>query len=130
MIRALSRVDTYALDHGLSDWQQNEADPTTYNDGSNLPTLTVEIAKAPSQIGSLSLLYVAQPVTLDGSGIHLTVPDEVEGALLWGALADLLSADGEAHDPERGQFAETMYQMIVEMTEALLEGAPDGGGES
>src|SRR5579864_4960764 len=27
-VKALARVDAYALDHGLSDWQQNEAEPT------------------------------------------------------------------------------------------------------
>jgi hypothetical protein len=125
-VRALVRTDAYALDHGLLDWQQNFADPTVYNDGSNLPTLTLEVAKAPNRAGVMTLLYVAQPATLDGSGVGLNVPDEVEMALMFGALADLLGADGESHDPERAQFCESMYQMIVEMTNTLLGGVPDG----
>lgn len=124
-IKSLARTDTFQLDHDLSDWQQNSAAPVSYNDGSNLPTLTVEIAKSPNVAGSMTLLYVAQPVSLDGSGVNLTIPDEAEGAVLWGALADLLGADGESHDPERAAFAQTMYQMTVEMIDTLLEGAPD-----
>lgn len=124
-IRALTRTDAYQLDHGLPDWQQNFADPNAYNDGSNLPTLTLEIAKAPFREGSMSLLYVAQPVTLDGSGVKLTVPDEAEGALLWGALADLLGQDGEGHDMERAVFCSQMCDMITELINTLLEGSPN-----
>lgn len=123
--RTLSRTDSYDLDHGMPDWQQNPGDPTVYNDGSDLPTLTVEIARAPSRVGVLNLLYAAEPATLDGSGINLSIPDEMEGAVLWGALSDLLGSDGESHDVERTQFCESMYGMIVDMTNSLLGGPPD-----
>src|SRR5579859_1344464 len=77
--KALSRVDTFSLDHELLDWQQNTDIPTLYNDGSNLPTLEVEIIKAPSQVGTMTLGYVAQPATLNGAvgaPVNLTIPDE------------------------------------------------------
>lgn len=122
-IKSLARTDAFQLDHGMLDWQQNQDVPTTYNDGSDLPTLTVELAKAPAGVGTMVLGYVPQPVTLDGTGISLNIPDEMaECGVMWGALADLLSADGPANDPERAQFCEMRYSLCVDMTRAMLEG--------
>jgi hypothetical protein len=122
LVKSMARVDAYELDHGLSDWQQNFANPTMYNDGSDLPTLTVELAKAPSGPGTMTLLYQAQPVALTGLGASLSVPDECESAILYGALAELLGSDGEAFDPQRAQYCEDRYQLAVQLTNTLLGG--------
>lgn len=122
-ITSLPRTDAYALDNGMIDWQQNFADPTVYNDGSDLPTLTIEIAKAPAQVGSMTMGYVAQPATLTGLGVNLTIPDEMESAVLWGTLGELLSSEGEGNDPERAEYCFMRYDLAVEMTKALLEGS-------
>lgn len=124
-IKSLGRSDSFELDNELNDWQQNFDVPVVYNDGSDLPTLTLEIAKAPSQIGGMELDYVGQPVTLNGvvgSPVKLTVPDECESAVLYGALAQLLGQDGEAYDPERAQYCESRYMLAVELTNALTGG--------
>jgi hypothetical protein len=121
-VKSLSRVDAFELDQGLQDWQQNFADPQFYNDGSDLPTLTVELAKAPAGVGVMTLLYQAQPVTLTGGGVFISVPDELESAVLYGALAILLSSDGQAFDPERAQYCEDRYQLAVQLTNTLMEG--------
>lgn len=125
--RALTRTDAFQLDHGLLDWQQNSDLPSLYNDGSDLPTLTVEIAKAPSQLGTLFLDYVAQPVTLTGNvggpPVNLSITDEMESALLYGAMATLLVQEAEAHDPDRAAYCELRYNLTVEMTKLLMEGA-------
>lgn len=125
-ITAMTRTDSYQLDMGLLDWQQNYDDPTVYNDGSDLPTLTVEIAKAPANAGTMTMLYIAQPVTLTGAGVKLSVPDEFESAILWGTLADLLSSEGETNDDERAAYCEMRYQLCVDMAKALIEGAMMG----
>jgi|SRR5215831_1991278 len=121
-LHALARVDSFQLDHGFLDWQQNFADPTCYNDGSDLPTLTVELAKAPANEGQMKLMYVAQPQTLANAPTALGVPDEFSWPILFGALADCLVAEGDSHDPQRGAFCESMYDLGVEMTRAMLEG--------
>lgn len=121
-ITALTRTDAYALDHGLPDWQQNFDAPTTYNDGSDLPTLTIEIAKAPQNAGNMTLLEVVQPAILTGAGVLLSIPDEFESAILWGTLADLLSSEGEGCDNERASYCETRYSICVDMTLALIMG--------
>lgn len=122
---ALTRCDTFQLDHGMADWQQNTDTPSFYNDGSDLPTLTVEIAKAPANAGQMTLGYVPQPATLNGvvgTPVSLNIPDEYVWPILWGALADLLGSDGPDHDPERAQFCEAMYGIGVDMARAMLEG--------
>jgi hypothetical protein len=122
--KALVRTDAFELDHQAMDWQQNLATPTVYNE-SDLPTLTVEIVKAPSDAGTMQLDYTAQPVTLDGTGIKLTVPDECETAVLMNALFQLFSQDGEAHDPQRAQYCWERYELSVQLTQLLMGGPPD-----
>jgi len=126
--KALVSTDAYQLDRGLSDWEQNTGTPRYYNEGSDLPTLLVEIAKAPSQLGTLAMQYVPQPVTLTGAGIKLTIPDECESAVLYGTLGELLSSEGEAYDPERAAYCEQRYQLTVEMTNALIMGVEEQNG--
>lgn len=123
--QSLTRTDAYALDHGLPDWQQNLGPPVAYNDGSDLPTLTLEIAYPPSDAGTLYLDYVAQPVALTGAGVNLTVPDECESAVMYLALAQLYGQDGEAHDPERAAYCRQRYDLAMEFTNLLLGGGPE-----
>lgn len=125
--KSLASVDAYQLDHGMLDWEQNSADPTVYNEGSDLPTLTVEIAKAPVQSGTLGMVYVAQPVTLTGLGVKLTVPDEMESAVYYATLGELLSSEGESQDLERAQYCSQRYDLCVEMANALIMGAEAQG---
>lgn len=123
--RSLASVDAFQLDHGMLDWEQNTANPTVYNEGSDLPTLTVEIAKAPVQAGTLAMIYVPQPVTLTGLGAKLTVPDELESAVFYGTLGELLSSEGEGQDLERSQYCSQRYDLCVEMANALIMGSEE-----
>ena len=121
--KSLATLDSFQLDHGMLDWERNTADPTVYNEGSDLSTLTVEIAKAPVQAGTLGMLYVAQPRTLDGTGVKLTVPDEMESAIFYGTLGELMSSEGEGYDGQRAEYCEQRYELCVEMANALIMGA-------
>lgn len=126
-IKALVRTDAFALDHGMNDWEQNTDTPVAYNDGSDLPTLTVEIAKAPSNVGQMLLDYVSQPPTLTGAGVSLNIPDEMaEASILWGTMGDLLSSEGEAQDYERAAYCEFRYNLGVELTRRLMTGGANG----
>ncbi len=120
--KSLISTDSFQLDRGLSDWEQNTGAPRYFNEGSSLPTLEFDLAKAPSQAGTMAMMYVPQPTTLTGAGVPLTVPDELESALLYGALGELLSSEGEAFDGERAEYCEQRYQLCVEMANALIMG--------
>lgn len=123
--KALISTDSYQLDRGTSDWEQNSATPRYFNEGSNLPTLEFDLAKAPSAAGTIGLTYVPQPPTLTGAGVKLMVPDECESAILYGTLGELLSSEGEGYDPERADYCEKRYSLCVELANALIMGAED-----
>jgi hypothetical protein len=117
----LERVDAYELDHGMTDWMYQDDLPSVYSEAP-LPTLSVDVVKAPSDAGSLGLLYTALPTTLDGSGVKLSVPDEFAHVPVWGAVADVLESDVESSDPERAAYAESRYQLGVELAKLMLQG--------
>ena len=119
---SLFRTDAYQLDQGMSDWNYTSGAPYTFHE-STLPTLQVEIAPAPNDIGTMGILYVALPTTLDGSGVKLTIPDEFAPYVLYGALADLLGQDGEGKDLKRAAYCEQRYAMGVELAKAMIRGA-------
>lgn len=120
-IYALYPADTYQMDTGMPDWQYDFSDPVVYS-LSALPTLEMEIRQAPNDVGTLALNYVALAPALDGSGIKLAVPDELAPTLLYGALADLLSSDGEGKDLLRAAYCERRYQLGLDMAKLLMEG--------
>lgn len=120
-IRALTRTDAFELDRGLTDWTTDLDRPIVYHE-STLPTLTLELAKAPSDVGTIGLLYTALPTTLGGSGTVMSIPDEWTPYVKWGALAALLGQDGEGHDPERAQYCQTRYDEGVMLARVLLGG--------
>jgi hypothetical protein len=120
-IFALYRSDTYMLDTGMEDWMFNFDLPTVYSE-SALPTLQIEILKAPSDVGTIGLMYTAISQLLDGSGIKLAVPDEFAPSIMYGALADLMQSDGAGKDLSRAGYCESRYQMGVELAKLLMEG--------
>jgi hypothetical protein len=118
---SLFRTDTYALDSGMPSWSYDFADPTVFHE-SALPTLEIEIINAPIDVGTISLMYVALSTMMDGSGVKLTVPDEWAPYIMYGALADLLKADGAGKDLNRTAYCEQRYTQGVEMARLLMEG--------
>lgn len=122
---SLPRADKMELDSGLSDWQSNpDQQPTAYNETLE-PTLTIELGKNPPTGGTMTILYVQAPAALTGSGASLTVPDSFTWAVMYGAIGDLLSSDGESLDPQRAQYCESRYDMGVELCRILLRGMED-----
>jgi hypothetical protein len=118
---SLFRTDTYALDSGMPSWSYDFSDPTVFHE-SALPTLELEIINAPIDVGTITLMYVALSTMLDGSGVKLTVPDEFAPGILYGALADMLKADGAGKDLSRAAYCEQRYEMNVQMARLLMEG--------
>jgi len=123
--KTLIPTDSYSLDRGASDWEQNTGTPRYYNEGSNLPTLEFDLAPTPSQAGTMGLGYVPQPPTLTGAGVSLMVPDEAESAIIYGTIGELLSSEGEGFDADRAEYCEQRYSLCVEMANALILGSPD-----
>ena len=129
---ALFRSDAYTFDHGMSNWQQDFGPPQAYQEATT-PLLQVDIAPAPDSAGDAILTYIGTPdrpsALLPGGGIfvpfyglYMLIPDEFAPYVFYGALADLLNADGDGRDPKRAQYCESRYAMGVELAKLLLEG--------
>lgn len=126
----LFRTDAYSLDHGSPEWQSNLGTPDSFQETTELP-LQVEIGPAPQDAGDLILTYLGTPdrpsfslpVASPFYGLAMMVPDEFTNCLLYGALADMLNADGEGRDPKRAQYCQSRYDMGVQLAKSMLGAA-------
>lgn len=111
----MSREDELSLNAYSSTWTTSYATPYSYSITAS-PPLTLQVAPAPSNSGSLDMLAVQLPAALDPStGVLLNIPDDFAWIVKWGVLADLLSKDGPARDPLRAEYCLRRYNQGVEL---------------
>jgi len=119
--KRLERTDAFALSLTEGD---PPGRPRFFDDGSAQPTLEFRVSPVTSAAGQFRLMMVPQPVTLLGSGTALSIPDEMASALHFGVMADFLSSDGESLDADRAAFAESLYDLMVDVTCIMLGNDP------
>jgi hypothetical protein len=122
MIRELQRADTFQVDHADAALSRTSTGVPLYYMEYDSANLTVEIGPAPLVDGNLSVLYVPVGTELTGNGVSLLVPDELETAVKYGSLADMLGKDGRGKDATRAAYCEERYHMAVEAARLILEG--------
>ena len=111
----LWRNDEWSYNAFLSGWNLSPGVPQSYSILAP-PPLTLQLSPPPLDKGQLDLLTVNAGATLDPTvGVLLGVPDNFAWLLKWGALADLLSKDGQARDPQRAGYCEQRWQQGVEI---------------
>lgn len=111
--------DEWEADHGIPTWSTTAGDPKIYFINS---TKEIQIAPTPDSNGTLRVYYIASGTTLDGTGISLTVQDEMAPTVKYGVLADMFGKVGRAHDPLRAQYCAERYQLGIDVTNVLLKG--------
>lgn len=79
------------------------------------PPIELQMSPNYSGTGDISAVIVSTGATLNpaSSATILGIPDDMTWIVKWGALADLLSQEGQARDPERAAFCEERYQFGV-----------------
>ncbi len=118
-VNELPREEAWTLDHLESDWENNSGTPDAYDE--SLPAVpAIYLAHPPSDIGSVDLLRVAVAAALSNTGVQISVPDEFVPAIIFRALSTLLRKEGEAQDFERADYCESMYQLWIQMAQALM----------
>lgn len=79
----------------------------------------MQIAPGGDGAGVLELLAVAPGPDVTDPGTLLMIPDDFVWGVKFGALADLLSGDGEAKDVARAQYCQARYQECVELAQSF-----------
>jgi len=96
-------------------WANNAGAPQAYSVAVT-PPVTLQIYPPPNNSGTLDLITVDDGAALNPSvGVILGVPDDFAWVVKWGALADLLGADGQARDPERSKYCEARWEEGLEL---------------
>lgn len=119
----LPRADSWSADNGQPTWASATAGrPTVYMD-SETPTLSLQLAPAPTGAGTLSIYYVSVGNNLDGTGEIFDLPDEFIPYLKYGVIADMLTKLGRVQDAGRATYCEQRFDEGVELAKSWISGA-------
>jgi hypothetical protein len=114
----LWRQDEWESNAFNVNWAAGSSRPKTYS-VSVSPVLTFAFGTLPVDVGAVELLLVDSGASLNPmAGVLLGMPDDWSWVVRWGALADLLTADGQALDTLRADYALERWQQGVELARA------------
>lgn len=114
----LMSASNWSLRGFSATWNLSPGLPRTYAYNQYAPSI-LQLGPPNADTGTLDLLTVDTGAALDPTvGILVGVPDDYTPFIKWGALADLLSADGPGRDFARASHCESMYQLGVEAVKA------------
>lgn len=127
----LWRANEWEMNSFLSGWIQNANDPPQVYSMSVTPPVSIQVAPATTESGTLEMLTVNSGATLAlaTATTLLGIPDDLSWGVKWGALADLLSQDAQATDITRAAYCEQRYQEAVQIARefpAVLQGRVNG----
>jgi hypothetical protein len=116
----LVRVDKWALDNGLAGWEAQTGIPNYYTDDTS-SALMAEVTPRPTTPGVLELVIIASPLPQKHC-YPINLPAIFTPYLKWGVIADMLSKEGEAQDPDRAAYAEGRFAEGVELAQLFFAG--------
>jgi len=100
-----------------TNWSVTGGTPGSYSVLAVNP-LEIQLSPPNNDAGTLDLLTVNSHAALNpASGVTLTLQDDWTWVIKWGALAELLSRDGQARDPQRAEYCEAMYKAGTQMAQ-------------
>jgi hypothetical protein len=116
----LWRTDPWAATANLISWSFNVASkPVEYSLGET-PPLQCQLIPSPANPGQIECIMTPSGPTLNPSaGVVLGIHDDLCWSIKWGTIADLLSKNNQARDPQRASYAESRYREGVQLAEVL-----------
>lgn len=118
----LWRDDEYAMQAFRNAANLRPADPPLVWGKFVVPPVGIDLYPPPKNPGQLETLVVkagpqigATPAAIFNTPTTLDIPEDFVWGMMFGALSDLLSADGPMRDPKRAQYAESRYQESAEL---------------
>lgn len=101
----------FLLNYYQPAWTQQVVEKPQVYSVAVTPPLTLQLAPPPNDIGVLDLVVVTAGSTLNpNQGTLLGIPDDLAWVVKFGALADILGADGPAKDPLRSQYCQSRWE--------------------
>jgi hypothetical protein len=123
------RISEASATQYLNSWQTPTAVPTGFSVAVTQPSSVQFIPPSNVSNPAIGLLAVSTGPTLSlptpGAGIPLGIPDDFSYGVKFGAIADLLRADGQDRDVARATYAESRYQEAVQaarLNPSVLQG--------
>lgn len=108
-------ADEWAFNAFLPAWNLNAGTPDSHS-VIGPPPLTLQLSPIPVDEGQLEFLTVNAGADLNpAAGVLLGVPDDFSWAVKWGAMADLLSIQGEPLDNARAQYCQQRWEQAEEI---------------
>jgi hypothetical protein len=108
----LWRMDEWEAQAQLPTWAYNPEAPPTGFSLILTPPVRIQLVPPPALGGRLDMLSSNSGTALTG-GVLLGIPDDWAWAIKWGALADLLSNEGQGKDPDRAAYCEERFQQAL-----------------
>lgn len=111
------RISEASATGWMNSWLTPVAIPTGFSIAVSQPSSVQFLPPSNISNPQIGLLTVSNGPTLSlpqpGTGIPLGVPDDFTYGVKFGAMADLLNADGQDRDAARAQYCEQRYQECV-----------------
>lgn len=115
----LTKIDTFALDHGTTGWEVVSGTPYAYVE-EPLQTLTIQLVNTPSASGTVDVLYVKAPAEIVAGCWILPIPSIMTPYIKYGIMADMFMKQGEANSPERAEYCEGRFAEGIELAKMFI----------
>lgn len=113
VLSTLWRSDEWAASSFAPKWETAPTEPPIEFSTAAGPPLTLFLIPPPLNGGKIELISVNDGEVLDPdltSSVLMGVPDDFAWVVKFGALADLLSNEGEASDPQRAEYCNARWK--------------------
>ena len=121
---SLLPLSKWELDNGYPGWQsETPATPTRYAIWPE-HSLTVRVVPVPDAAGTMVAHYVPNAPTITSVCVPVPIPGTFAPGIKYGVMADMLSKQGEANDPQRAAAFEARYAEAIDLAKALVGEAP------
>lgn len=109
------RDDAWGADSFTHGWPQTPGKPRSMGIRT-VPQITLQLMPPPLDAGMLDVVVVESGTDLDpATGVLMGIQDDFAWIVRYGAMADLLSQEGEGRDAQRAQYCEQRYQQGVNL---------------
>lgn len=121
VVAQLWRTDEFALTGFAINWPQNVSNSSIPLNGpgmysvSTTPPLTIQLAPPPQDDGQLQMWSVNSGTPVDLNNSLLGIPDDFAWVITLGAMADVLSADGQGRDDVRVKYCDQRWKEGIEL---------------